>query len=154
MGRKRDGGRCGIPIGHNQVCGSASLSHHPVQPRFDQPEGPERQHRPTLQGGKRSAADSAEATPVSSFHPDPKHLAACVGIYADAKENYVLRLEQRGDALWAESFTGPDAIGPAPIEAIGQDRFRGLSLGLKELDFTKDHRALTAQRPDMPSVYY
>jgi CubicO group peptidase (beta-lactamase class C family) len=70
---------------------------------------------------------------TSSFHGDQKQLAVYAGIYVDQDENHILKLNQRADALWCEWFTGPSAIGPAPLEALGEHRFRGS--GLKEIDF-------------------
>lgn len=97
---------------------------------------------------------SASLSPVhaESFHPEAAQLATYVGIYTDAKENNVLKLEQRGDALWAESYTGPDAIGPAQLDAIGEGRFRGL--GMDPLVFSSDHRRAKAEISGMPSIQY
>ena len=52
------------------------------------------------------------------------------------------------------SFTGPDAIGPARLEALSENRFRGV--GVNEIDFGTDpnHRELTAKYLGMPSVQY
>jgi hypothetical protein len=101
---------------------------------------------------KLSEARSAEAGPASAFHADPKLLDAYTGIYTDRDENYVLKLEKRADGLWAESFTGPNEIGPAELEAVDENRFRGV--GMKELAFTADHRDATAQRSGMPSLHF
>jgi CubicO group peptidase (beta-lactamase class C family) len=97
---------------------------------------------------------SASLSPVhaKSFHPDRAQLAGYVGTYTDAKENYVLKLDQRGDALWAESYIGPNAIGPAQLEAIGEGRFRGF--GTDEFNFAHDHRDLNVQRQGMPLIQY
>jgi hypothetical protein len=97
---------------------------------------------------------SASLSPVhaESFHPDRAQLAGYVGTYTDAKENYVLKLDQRGDALWAESYIGPNAIGPVQLEAIGEGRFRGF--GTDEFNFARDHRDLNVQRQGMPSIQY
>jgi CubicO group peptidase (beta-lactamase class C family) len=97
---------------------------------------------------------SASLSPVhaESFHPDRAQLAGYVGTYTDAKENYVLKLDQRGDALWAESYIGPNAIGPAQLEAIGEGRFRGF--GADEFNFAPEHRDLNVQRQGMPSIQY
>jgi CubicO group peptidase (beta-lactamase class C family) len=105
-------------------------------------------------GGKFSAALSAATGPASSFHPDPKQLAAYTGTYVDQDENLVLKFDQRGESLWGESFTGPDAIGPAQLEALSENRFRGV--GVNEIDFGMDsnHRELTAKYLGMPSVQY
>ena len=89
---------------------------------------------------------------AESFHADPAQLASYVGIYTDAKENYVLKLEQRGDALWAESYTGPSAIGPAQLEAVGEGRFRGLDMD--PLVFSSDHRSAKAAVSGRPSIQY
>jgi CubicO group peptidase (beta-lactamase class C family) len=97
---------------------------------------------------------SASLAPVhaESFHPDAAQLASYVGIYTDAKENYVLKLDQRGDALWAEFYTGPSAIGPAQLDAVGEGRFRGF--GTDEFSFVHDHRNPNVQRQGMPSIQY
>ncbi|HEY6298374.1 MAG TPA: serine hydrolase domain-containing protein [Candidatus Binatus sp.] len=97
---------------------------------------------------------SASLSPVhaESFHADAAQLASYVGIFTDAKENYVLKLEQRGDALWAESYIGPNAIGPAQLDAIGEGRFRGL--GMDPLVFSSDHRSAKAALSGMPSIQY
>jgi CubicO group peptidase (beta-lactamase class C family) len=97
---------------------------------------------------------SASLSPVHAelFHPDAAQLASYVGIYTDAKENNVLKLEQRGDALWAESYAGPNAIGPAQLEATGEGRFRGL--GMDPLVFSSDHRSAKAEISGMPSIQY
>jgi CubicO group peptidase (beta-lactamase class C family) len=97
---------------------------------------------------------TASLAPVhaESFHPDPAQLASYVGIYTDAKENYVLKLDQRGDALWAESYTGPSAIGPAQLDAVGEGRFRGL--GMDPLVFSSDHRSAKAALSGRPSIQY
>ncbi|MGO9602610.1 MAG: serine hydrolase domain-containing protein [Candidatus Binataceae bacterium] len=97
---------------------------------------------------------SASLSPVhaESFRADPTQLASYVGIYTDPKENYALKLDQRGDALWAESYIGPNAIGPAQLEAIGEGRFRGF--GADEFNFAHDHRNLNVQRQGMPSIQY
>jgi CubicO group peptidase (beta-lactamase class C family) len=97
---------------------------------------------------------SASLAPVrtESFHPEAEQLASYVGIYTDAKENNLLKLDQRGDALWAESYTGPSAIGPAELDAIGEGRFRGL--GMDPLVFSKDHSSAKATLSGMPSIQY
>ena len=103
---------------------------------------------------------TASLAPVhaESFHPDPAQLATYVGLYADAKENYMLKIEQRGDALWAESYIGPNAItatgwlGPAQLDAIGEGRFRGF--GTDEFNFAHDHRNLNVQHREMPPIHY
>ncbi len=101
-------------------------------------------------GGKFSA--SLSPVQAESFHPDAAQLGSYVGIYTDAKENYVLKLNQRGDALWAEFYFGPNAIGPAQLEPVGEGRFRGL--GTDEFNFAHDHRNLNVQRQGMPSIQY
>lgn len=105
-------------------------------------------------GGKFSAALSAATGPPGSFHPDPKQLAAYQGTYVDQHENLILKFDQRGDSLWAESFTGPSAIGPAQLEALSENRFRGL--GMNEIDFGTDRsrRELTAKSLAMPTLHY
>jgi CubicO group peptidase (beta-lactamase class C family) len=97
---------------------------------------------------------SASLAPVhaESFHADAAQLASYVGIYADAEKNNVLKLDQRGDALWAESYTGPSAIGPAQLDAIGEGRFRGL--GMDPLVFSSDHRSAKAALSGRPSIQY
>jgi CubicO group peptidase (beta-lactamase class C family) len=97
---------------------------------------------------------SASLSPVhaESFHADAAQLASYVGIYTDAKEDYVLKLDQRGDAIWAESYTGPSAIGPAQLDAIGEGRFRGL--GMDPLVFSPDHRSAKAGISGRPSIEY
>ena len=104
--------------------------------------------------GKFSAALSAATGPAGSFHPDPKQLATYVGTYVDQNENLILKFEQRGESLWGESFTGPSAIGPAELEALGENRFRGV--GVNEIDFEADpnRRGLTAKNLGIPSVQY
>jgi hypothetical protein len=62
-----------------------------------------------------SAALTAATGPAGSFHPDPKQLAAYTGTYVDQNENLILRIDQRDDSLWGESFTVPSAIGPAQL---------------------------------------
>ena len=101
-------------------------------------------------GGEMTA--SLSPVHAESFHADAAQLASYVGIYTDSKENYVLKLDQRGDALWAESYIGPSAIGPAQLEAVGEGRFRGL--GTDEFNFAHDHRKLNVQRQGMPSIQY
>jgi CubicO group peptidase (beta-lactamase class C family) len=101
-------------------------------------------------GGEMTA--SLSPAHAESFHPDAAQLASYVGIYTDAEENYVLKLEQRGDALWAESYTGPNAIGPSQLEATGEGRFRGL--GMDPLVFSSDHRSAKAELLGMPSIQY
>jgi CubicO group peptidase (beta-lactamase class C family) len=101
-------------------------------------------------GGEMTA--SLAPVHAESFHADPAQLATYVGIYTDPKENYVLKLDQRGDALWAEFYTGPSAIGPAQLDAIGEGRFRGL--GMDPLVFSSDHRSAKAALSGMPSIQY
>jgi len=102
--------------------------------------------------GRLTAALRTQAGDVGSYHPDPKQLAADAGTYVDEDKNLVLKLDQRSDALWAESFTGPSAIGPAKLDALGLNRFRGP--GMKELDFRQDRerRALTLERFGLPAI--
>jgi CubicO group peptidase (beta-lactamase class C family) len=103
--------------------------------------------------GKLSAALAAAAGVPGSFQPDPKQLAARAGIYVDRDENFALRLEQRGQSLWAESLTGPSALGPAQLESLGPNRFRGL--GMKELQFADDpnRHELTVTRWGVPPLH-
>ena len=104
--------------------------------------------------GKFSAALSAATGPTGSFHPDSKQLATYVGTYVDHDENLILKFDQRGESLWAESFTGPSAIGPTQLEALSENRFRGV--GVNEIDFGTDtsHHELTAKRLAMPTIKY
>jgi hypothetical protein len=104
--------------------------------------------------GKLSAALAAEAGRADSFHLDRKQLATNAGTYVDKSENLALKIEQRGDSLWGESFTGPSAIGPAQLEALSESRFRGV--GMKEIDFGADpnHRELTVKRVGMPDIRF
>ncbi len=105
-------------------------------------------------GGKFKAALSAATGPAGSFHPDPKQLGTYTGTYVDQNENLILKFDQRGESLWGESFTGPSAIGPAQLEALGENRFRGV--GVNEIDFGKgpNRDELTAKRLGMPTVRY
>ena len=64
----------------------------------------------------------------------------------------MLKLDQRGDALWAKSYIGPNAIGPTQLEAIGEGRFRGF--GTDEFNFAHNQRDLNVQRQGMPSIHY
>jgi len=104
--------------------------------------------------GELTAALHTQAGDVRSYHPDAKLLAAYAGTYLAEAEDLVLKLDQRDDALWAESFTGPSAIGPARLDALGKNRFSGV--GLKEIDFGTDphHPELIAKRWGLPDVRY
>jgi len=106
------------------------------------------------QGGKFGAALAAATGPAGSFHPDQKQLAAYAGTYVDQNENLILKFERRGESLWAESFMGPSEIGPAQLEALSENRFRGA--GVNEIDFGRDpsHLELTAKSLAMPTIKY
>ena len=101
-------------------------------------------------GGEMTA--SLAPVRAESFHADAAQLASYGGIYTDAKEDNLLKLDQRGDALWAESYTGPSAIGPAQLDAIGEGSFRGL--GMDPLVFSSDHRSAKATLAGRPSIQY
>ncbi len=105
-------------------------------------------------GGKLSAASSAKAGSEGSFHPDPKQLAAYAGTYSDKDENLILKLSQKNDSLWGESFTGPSAIGPAQLAAISENRFRGVGINELELGADPNHRELTAKSWGTPTIRY
>ena len=94
-----------------------------------------------------------ESAPAASFHPDSERLGAYAGTYADQGENLILKFDLRGDSLWGEWFMGAGDVGPAQLEAMSENRFRGLGM---KIDFGKDpnHRELTADPLGMPSVQY
>lgn len=89
----------------------------------------------------------SSGTPAWTFIPDPSRLSVYSGIFADTNYNNVLKLEQRGSSLWAESYAGPSSIGPAHLEAISEGVFRGA--GLNKITFVSDGRSVTVERDNM-----
>ncbi len=86
-------------------------------------------------GGKLSAALSAAAGPHGSVQIDPKQSAAYVGTFVDREKNFILKIEQRGDALWGQWFMGPSSL-DSQLEVLSQKRLGFPGLG--EIDFAAD----------------
>src|SRR5208282_1816241 len=86
-------------------------------------------------GGKLSAALSAASGPEGSVRIDPKQSAAYAGTFVDREKNLILRIDRRGEGLWAQWFIGPSSI-DSQLEVLSQNRLRFPDL--EEIDFGSD----------------
>ena len=100
-------------------------------------------------GGKLSAALSAASGPEGSVRIDPKQSAAYAGTFVDREKNLILRIDRRGEGLWAQWFIGPSSI-DSQLEVLSQNRLRFPDL--EEIDFGSDGNPsmtgkISGQRP-------
>ena len=85
-----------------------------------------------LNGRVSTAIATAKAPARAQLRLPPGRFVKFVGTYIAPGENFVLRIRQRPDGLWAQWFWGASSI-DGPIEALAENRLR--FPGIEEMDF-------------------